>query len=114
MKDSVFHEFCDQGNCCFHTKYKKGCNDIPSLMPLLWKEEVDHVCGLTKAAVQREVSAQRNLTHAEEILSLLKTRFSEKSNPSYIFKDNSSEDLDKEMKIERFKKYKNYNSFLKI
>ena len=41
----------------------------------------------------------------EEMLSLLKTKFGENSNPSDIFKDISSEDLDEQKKIERFKKY---------
>ena len=43
------------------------------------------------------------MTCTEEMLSLLKTKFSEKSNPLYIFRDISSEDLDEERKIESFK-----------
>ena len=39
------------------------------------------------------------------MLSSLKTTFSEKSDPLYVFKDISSEDLDEERKIEMFKKY---------
>ena len=37
------------------------------------------VGGLTKVAIQREVGAGRNMTCTEEMLSLLKTKFSEKS-----------------------------------
>ena len=40
-----------------------------------------------------------------DMLSSLKTTFSEKSDPLHVFKDISSEDLDEERKIEMFKKY---------
>ena len=61
--------------------------------------------GLTKVAIQWEVGAGRNMTCTEEILSLLKAKFSEKSNPLYILKDIWLGDLDEEGKIERFKRY---------
>ena len=54
------------------------------------------------------------LTRTEEILSLLKTKFGEKSNFLYIFQGISSEDLDEERKIERFKKYTTIKSASKF
>ena len=45
------------------------------------------------------------MTCTEEMLSLLKNKFSEISNPLYKLKDISSGDLDEEGKIERFKRY---------
>ena len=56
----------------------------------------------------------RNWTRTEELLSLLETKFGEKSNPSYIFKDTSSEGLDEERKIGRFKKHKTIKGFSKF
>ena len=46
--------------------------------------EVNHEGGLTKVAIRGEVGAGRNLTHTKETLSLLKTKFVEKSNHLYI------------------------------
>ena len=48
------------------------------------------------------------------MLSLLKTKFGEKSNPLYIIKDILSEDLDEERKIERFKKHETIKGFSKF
>ena len=52
------------------------------------KCEVDHAGSLIKVANLKEVGAGRNLTCTEEMLSLLKTKFTEKSNLlQKVFKD---------------------------
>ena len=48
------------------------------------KGEVNHGGSLTKVAIRGEVGAGRNLTRTKATLSLLKTKFGEKSNPLYI------------------------------
>lgn len=60
------------------------------------KEKVDHLGSLSKVSFQPEVDAGKNLTHSEEMLSFLKTKFNEKPNLLYIFKDISSEELHEE------------------
>ena len=66
-------------------------------------KKLQAVGGLTKVAIQREVGAGRNLIGTDEM-----------SNPLYVFKDISSEDLDEERKIERFKKYISSKGFSKF
>ena len=87
VKDSVFLKFYDQRKLLLLYKIKS---------------HLQAVGGLTKAAIQWEVGAGRNMTCTEEMLSLIKIKFSKKSNPLYIFTDTSSEDLDEERKIDRF------------
>ena len=65
-------------NFCFYTKLQK---------------KLQAVGGLTKVAIQWELGTGRNMIFTGEMLSLLNTKFSEKSNLLYIFKDISSEDL---------------------
>ena len=50
------------------------------------KGETDHGVGMNEVAIWWEVSAGRKLTCREEMVSLLKTKFSRKSNSLYIFR----------------------------
>ena len=70
------------------------------------KGEVDHVGGLTKVAVRREVAATRELTDTEEMVQFLQMKLAEKADPSYVFKNIICEDLEEERKTDRFLKYK--------
>lgn len=50
------------------------------------KGETDHGVGTNEVAIWWEVSAGRKLTCREEMVSLLKTKFSRKSNSLYTFR----------------------------
>ena len=69
------------------------------------KGEVNHVGGLTKATVQRETSAWRKLKKSESIVNFLEEKFGNKSDPSHIFKNIDSENIEEERDGERSRKY---------
>ena len=60
------------------------------------KGEVDHVGGLTKVCVRREVAAGRKLQNTETIVNFLEQKFGNKIYPTYTFKNISCEDLEDE------------------
>ena len=66
---------------------------------------MNHVGGLTKATVQRETSAWRKLKKSESIVNFLKEKFGNKSDPSHIFKNIDSENIEEERDGERSRKY---------
>ena len=86
VKDSVFLKFCYQRKLLLQYKITKKA---ASCELFAWSS----------------YSMRSGSWKEHDMLSSLKTTFSEKSNPLYVFKDISSEDLDEERKIERFKKY---------
>ena len=88
MRDSVFLRFCDQIKLVLLYKIQK---------------KLQAVGVVTKVAIQQEVGAGRNVIGTAKM-----------SNPLHIFKDISSEDLDEERKIERFKKYSFSKGFSKF
>ena len=49
------------------------------------KGEVDHVGGLTKVTIRREVGAGRKMIRSHEMVSFLAIKFERKSNPIYIY-----------------------------
>ena len=64
-----------------------------------------HVGGLNKATVQREMGAWRKLKKSESIVNFLKEKFGNKSDPSHIFKNIDSENIEEERDGERSHKY---------
>ena len=64
-----------------------------------------HVGGLNKATVQREMGAWRKLKKSESIVNFLKEKFGNKSDPSHIFKNIDSENIEEERNGERSRKY---------
>ena len=68
---------------------------------------MNHVGGLTKATVQRETSAWRKLKKSESIVNFLEEKFGNgnKSDPSHIFKNIDSENIEEERDGERSRKY---------
>ena len=51
------------------------------------KGEVDHVGGLAKVAIRREVAAGQQLSNAEGMINCLEGKFGESESPIYVFKD---------------------------
>ena len=66
---------------------------------------MNHVGGLTKATVQRETGAWRKLKRSELIVNFLEEKFGHKSDPSHIFKNIDSENIEEERDGERSRKY---------
>ena len=51
------------------------------------KGEVDHVGGLAKVAIRREVAAGQQLSNAEEMINCFEGKFGESESPIYVFKE---------------------------
>ena len=69
------------------------------------KGEVDHVGGLTKLAVRRAVGAGTTMRDSEFIVNFLNEKFGDKSEPIYVFKNITCEDIEEERAEERYVKY---------
>ena len=50
------------------------------------KGEVDHVGGMMKVAIRREIAAGKFLYDVSDMLDFLQRKFGEKKNPTYIWK----------------------------
>lgn len=61
--------------------------------------------GIAKVKVRREVAAGKNLQFAEEMVKFLSEKFSEKSNPTYDFRNITPKQLEDARKEERLKAY---------
>ena len=57
------------------------------------KGEVDHVGGLAKVVIRREVAAGQQLSNAEGMINCLEGKFGESESPIYVFKEIKTEDL---------------------
>ena len=69
------------------------------------KGEVDHVGGVAKVKVRREVAAGKKLQFADEMVQFLSEKFGEKTDPGYKFKDITPEQLEEARKEQRLKIY---------
>ena len=58
------------------------------------KGEVDHVGGLSKVTVRREVAAGETLQFSREMVDRLRIKFGHKHDPKYDFKDITTEELE--------------------
>lgn len=60
------------------------------------KGEVDHVGGLAKVTVRREIAAGALLTNAKDMVNFLNEKYSHKDNPKYVIKEITQAELEKE------------------
>ena len=67
------------------------------------KGPVDHVGGIAKVKVRREVAAGNPLRYASEMVEFLTEKFKDKVNPSYMFKEITSKRLETARSSERLK-----------
>ena len=58
------------------------------------KGEVDHVGGLAKVAIRREIAAGEMLSTAADMVDCLRRKFGESQSPPYCFKEIHSNDLE--------------------
>ena len=57
------------------------------------KGEVDHVGGLVKCAIRREIANGAFLENANDMVLFLSQKFGEQNDPNYITKENDSKQL---------------------
>ena len=69
------------------------------------KGEVDHVSGITKYKVRREVAAGSKLQYSEEMVAFLSNKFGNKVNPFYTVKNVEPEQLEISRAGDRLRKY---------
>lgn len=60
------------------------------------KGEVDHVGGLAKVTIRREVAAEKTFTDSADMIECLKEKFGDKESPLYFFKEVEIADLEVE------------------
>lgn len=70
------------------------------------KGEVDHVGGLAKVAIWREIAAGNFFPDSNSMVNFLNAKYSEKNNPAYFFKDIMCNTLDTERSNERLLKHR--------
>ena len=73
------------------------------------KGEVDHVGGLTKVKVRREVAAGHVMQTASEMVEWLQTKFETKQDPNYVFKNFEQKSLEAERATDQLKHYPTVN-----
>ena len=109
VEDSVI--VVESDNCC--SQYKSA-NHFASLQNIsnredkqlirIWsiaghgKGEVDHVGGVAKIAIRREVAAGEMFASAEEMTDHLVIKFADKSDPKYYYKYITEEELGRKRK----------------
>ena len=69
------------------------------------KGEVDHVRGLAKVAIRREIAAGTFFANAADMVSFLNSKFGDKVNPNYCIKEIDCHLLDTERTNARLHKY---------
>ena len=60
------------------------------------KGEVGHVGGLAKVAIRQAVASGHLFINSNEMVGYLSNKFQEKANPTYVFKEILSKELDEE------------------
>ena len=73
------------------------------------KGEVDHVGGLTKVKIRREVAAGHVLQTSSEMVEWLQTKFETKRDPIYVFKNFEQKSLEAERATQQLKRYATVN-----
>ena len=69
------------------------------------KGEVDHVGGLTKVAIRRQIAEGEFFENAEDMVYFLTKKYENKIHPSYFVKEIDSKMLEEERSISRLKVY---------
>jgi len=73
------------------------------------KGEVDHVGGLTKVKIRREVAAGHVLQTSSVMVEWLQTKFETKRDPIYVFKNFEQKSLEAERATQQLKRYATVN-----
>ena len=92
--------FCiviESDNCSLQCKSAEHFHDLQSIADSMnkkiiriygiaghGKEEVDHVGGIAKIAIRREIANGALLAHAEEMVAFLEKKFQDNSEPKYV------------------------------
>ena len=108
----------ESDNCCVQYKWAahfKDCQDLSNGLKVQLiriygisghgKGEVDHVGGIAKVAIRREVAAGKFLNTAAEMVDFLGNKFAEKEHPRYAFQEVTSRNLEQERAAERLYKH---------
>ena len=109
----------ESDNCCAQYKkaaHFKDCQDFANRLRALLlriygisghgKGEVDHVGGISKVAIRREVAAGKFLSTAEQMVEFLNDKFFERDHPKYSCHEVTSKILDEERASDRLFRHK--------
>ena len=81
-----------QGTQDLSNKYKSTIICVYSIAEH-GKGEVDHLGGIVKTAIRRDIEGGEVLLHCDHMISFLKSKFSNNENPHYIIKEIKEGDL---------------------
>lgn len=83
-----------------------GCNIIRVFgIPEHGKGEVDHVGGVAKTAVRREIAAGEFFNSVDEMVDMLKRKFGDNESPKYVFKLISEKKILEKRELSKLKVY---------
>ena len=78
------------------------------------KGEVDHVGGIAKISIRREIAAEGFMSDAGEMVDFLKEKFGQKTNPKYVIKEIDENILEMARAENKFKKFKTIDGSTKF
>lgn len=75
------------------------------------KGEVDHVGGIAKTAIRREIAAGSFFSDVEDMENMLRSKFGEHESPHYVFKVINENKLLEQRELSKLKVFPHYSWF---